>query len=102
MYVISLKSNVFHCSKVPVHPDNILLRGATLKNTDCIYGLVVYTGHDSKMLQNSRKVPLKRSNIDSVTNKQVGPVYTPLSITDFMVCYSDTFPVFDSTNTSTS
>ena len=59
------------CSKIPVHPDSILLRGATLRNTNRIYGLVVYTGHDSKMLQNSRKVPLKRSNIDGVTNKQV-------------------------------
>ena len=59
------------CRKMPVSPDNILLRGAQLKNTDYVYGLVVYTGHDSKMLQNARKVPLKRSNMDSVTNRQV-------------------------------
>ena len=69
-------SLMFYCySKTSISPDNILLRGAQLKNTDYIYGLVIYTGHDSKILQNTRWVPLKRSHMDHVTNKQVWQLY---------------------------
>ena len=62
---------VMFYSKTSISSDNILLRGAQLKNTDYIHGLVIYTGHDSKILQNTRWVPLKRSHMDHVTNKQV-------------------------------
>ena len=34
-------------------------------------GLVVYTGHETKLLMNSTKAPLKRSTIDRVTNYQI-------------------------------
>ncbi|XP_060682087.1 phospholipid-transporting ATPase IB isoform X1 [Hemiscyllium ocellatum] len=56
---------------VPVGPDQILLRGAQLRNTQWIQGLVVYTGHDTKLVQNSTKAPLKRSNVERVTNIQI-------------------------------
>ncbi|XP_043547913.1 phospholipid-transporting ATPase IB isoform X1 [Chiloscyllium plagiosum] len=56
---------------VPVGPDQILLRGAQLRNTQWIQGLVVYTGHDTKLVQNSTKAPLKRSNVEKVTNIQI-------------------------------
>jgi phospholipid-transporting ATPase len=55
----------------PIQSDQILLRGAQLRNTEWIYGLVIYTGHDSKLLQNASRAPLKRSRLDHVTNKQV-------------------------------
>ena len=55
----------------PIQSDQILLRGAQLRNTEWIYGLVIYTGHDSKLLQNASRAPLKRSRMDHVTNKQV-------------------------------
>jgi len=32
--------------------NNILLRGGTLKNVDYIYGLVVYTGNETKIMKN--------------------------------------------------
>ncbi|KAJ8382526.1 hypothetical protein SKAU_G00033040 [Synaphobranchus kaupii] len=48
-------------STVPLGPDQILLRGAQLRNTQWIHGIVVYTGHDTKLMQNSTRPPLKLS-----------------------------------------
>ncbi|MCJ8745805.1 hypothetical protein PDJAM_G00134800 [Pangasius djambal] len=49
----------------------VLLRGAQIRNTQWVVGIVVYTGHDSKLMQNSTKAPLKRSNVERVTNVQI-------------------------------
>lgn len=38
---------------VPLDPSQILLRGAQLRNTRWIYGAVIFTGHDSKLLKNA-------------------------------------------------
>lgn len=46
--------------QVPLRINQLLLRGAKLKNTKWIYGVVVYTGHDARLLMNSRTAPLKR------------------------------------------
>lgn len=40
-------------------------------NTDWICGVVIYSGHETKLLMNSTKAPLKRSNIDKITNSQI-------------------------------
>ena len=40
---------------LPLDADSILLRGSSLRNTDYIYGVVVYTGHESKIFKNSAK-----------------------------------------------
>jgi len=56
---------------VPVSATQLLLRGSRLRNTSWVYGLVVYTGHESKLLMNSTKAPLKRSTVDIVTNYQI-------------------------------
>jgi magnesium-transporting ATPase (P-type) len=37
-------------SKIPLGPDQILLRGSKLQNTKWIYGVVIYTGHDTKLM----------------------------------------------------
>ena len=50
-------------------PENIVLRGTTLKNTDSVYGCVVYTGPDTKMSQNSQKKGNKFSSIEQALNK---------------------------------
>uniref|UniRef100_A0A674NGI2 Phospholipid-transporting ATPase n=1 Tax=Takifugu rubripes TaxID=31033 RepID=A0A674NGI2_TAKRU len=58
-------------STVPLGPDQILLRGAQLRNTQWVHGVVVYTGHDTKLMQNSTRPPLKLSNVERITNFQI-------------------------------
>ncbi|XP_035282021.1 probable phospholipid-transporting ATPase IA isoform X1 [Anguilla anguilla] len=58
-------------STVPLGPDQILLRGAQLRNTQWVHGIVVYTGHDTKLMQNSTRPPLKLSNVEQITNFQI-------------------------------
>ncbi|XP_078475034.1 phospholipid-transporting ATPase IA-like isoform X3 [Lampetra planeri] len=58
-------------SPQPLGPDQVLLRGAQLRNTQWVVGVTVYTGHDTKLMQNSTSAPLKRSNMDKVTNVQI-------------------------------
>jgi phospholipid-translocating ATPase len=45
-------------------PSQILLRDSKLRNTAFIYGVVIFTGHDSKVMQNSTESPSKRSRIE--------------------------------------
>ena len=34
---------------IALNNDNILLRGMSLRNTEFVYGLIIYTGPESKM-----------------------------------------------------
>lgn len=47
----------------------LLLRGALLKNTPFVTAVVVYTGRDTKIIQNSGKSRFKQSRLEMVTNK---------------------------------
>lgn len=51
--------------------DQFLLRGSSLKNTDWIVGVVVYTGHQSKIMLNSSKSQVKFSSNEHQMNQQV-------------------------------
>ncbi|EXB29700.1 Putative phospholipid-transporting ATPase 5 [Morus notabilis] len=48
----------------PLDPSQILLRDSKLRNTAYVYGVVIFTGHDSKVMQNATKSPSKRSRIE--------------------------------------
>lgn len=48
----------------PLSPQQLLLRDSKLRNTEFVYGAVIFTGHDSKVMQNAMKVPSKRSNVE--------------------------------------
>lgn len=56
---------------LPVGPDQLLLRGAQLRNAPWAYGLAVFTGHDTKLLQNATKTPLKRTRVDKQVNSLI-------------------------------
>lgn len=62
---------------IPISIENMLLRGCKLRNTHHIYGLVVNTGADSKIVMSSGigdAFPVKKSSIEVMTNRQVGIV----------------------------
>ena len=42
-----------HGKKVPINLENLLMRGCALKNTNYIIGIVIYTGHETKIMKNS-------------------------------------------------
>ncbi|ORX91371.1 phospholipid-transporting ATPase [Basidiobolus meristosporus CBS 931.73] len=55
----------------PLNPDQVLLRGAQLRNTKWIYGVVVFTGHESKLMRNASATPIKRTSVEKMTNQQI-------------------------------
>jgi phospholipid-transporting ATPase len=70
-------------SKLPIGPDQILLRGSLLQNTNWIYGVVIYTGHDSKIMMNSSTPPFKRSMVEKTTNTQILLLFVSLLVICF-------------------
>ena len=50
--------------KISLVPANVLLRGSSLRNTEWVIGIAIYTGHDSKVMMNSSAAPSKRSSIE--------------------------------------
>ncbi|KAJ1917674.1 hypothetical protein H4219_003086 [Mycoemilia scoparia] len=55
----------------PVSITNMLLRGMVLRNTEWVYGVVVYTGDQTKIILNSGPSPYKRSRLERIMNRQV-------------------------------
>ncbi|XP_022738677.1 putative phospholipid-transporting ATPase 9 isoform X2 [Durio zibethinus] len=55
----------------PLSPQQLLLRDTKLRNTDYIFGAVIFTGHDTKSIQNSTEPPSKRSKIEKRMDKIV-------------------------------
>ncbi|KAJ1259371.1 hypothetical protein BS78_10G149300 [Paspalum vaginatum] len=53
----------------PLSPLQLLLRDSKLRNTDYIYGAVIFTGHDTKVMQNATDPPSKRSKIEKKMDK---------------------------------
>lgn len=60
---------------IPLSADQLLLRGSSLKNTEFVYGVVVYTGGESKIQMNSSRARAKRSKMESMTHKQIAIIF---------------------------
>ena len=58
-------------TEISVGPKQLLLRGSTLRNTEWVLTLVIFTGDDTKLMRNSRETPSKRSSLEKATNRQV-------------------------------
>jgi hypothetical protein len=46
----------------------LLLRGSSLRNTEWVYGVAIYAGHDSKVMMNSTESIAKLSKIEKAMN----------------------------------
>ncbi|XP_030273832.1 phospholipid-transporting ATPase ID-like isoform X2 [Sparus aurata] len=54
--------------KYPLDNEKILLRGCTLRNTEWCFGLVLFGGPETKLMQNCGKTTFKRTSIDRLMN----------------------------------
>uniref|UniRef100_A0AAR2L638 Phospholipid-transporting ATPase n=1 Tax=Pygocentrus nattereri TaxID=42514 RepID=A0AAR2L638_PYGNA len=67
-YLTEVYLTIFHVLFRPLGPENLLLRGARLKNTKEIFGVAVYTGMESKMALNYKCKSQKRSAVEKSMN----------------------------------
>ena len=65
-----------------MEPDQILLRGSSLRNTEWIIGVCVFTGHETKIMMNSAKAIQKKSKLEIATEKYLLLVV----LIQFLVC----------------
>lgn len=56
---------------VSLGPQQLLMRGTVLRNTNFCLGVVIYTGPDTRMVRNSRPPPMKQSNLEVTTNQSM-------------------------------
>lgn len=57
--------------RYPLTNENILLRGTTIKNVDWAFGVVIFAGPDTKLMQNCGKTFFKRTSVDNFLNRLV-------------------------------
>ena len=56
-------------NEFPLDAKNLLLKGARLKNTDWILGIVIYTGHNCKLMKNAKEPLTKMSTVEKLLNR---------------------------------
>ncbi|XP_063051146.1 probable phospholipid-transporting ATPase IM [Engraulis encrasicolus] len=71
--------------KYPLDNEKILLRGCTLRNTDWCFGLVIFGGQETKLMQNCGKTTFKRTSIDRLMNELVLCIFGFLVIMCFIL-----------------
>ncbi|XP_024617661.1 probable phospholipid-transporting ATPase IM isoform X5 [Neophocaena asiaeorientalis asiaeorientalis] len=67
-------------SEHSLNNEKIILRGCVLRNTSWCFGMVIFAGPDTKLMQNSGKTKFKRTSIDRLMNTLV------LWIFGFLIC----------------
>uniref|UniRef100_A0A8C5LT17 Phospholipid-transporting ATPase n=1 Tax=Leptobrachium leishanense TaxID=445787 RepID=A0A8C5LT17_9ANUR len=67
----------------------ILLRGCTLRNTEWCFGMVIFAGPDTKLMQNSGRTTLKRTSIDRLMNLLVLWIFVFLAIMCIILAFGN-------------
>ncbi|KAJ3412743.1 hypothetical protein HDV05_000313 [Chytridiales sp. JEL 0842] len=62
-------------SVLPLTMTNMVLRGAVLRNTDFCWGVVVYTGSNTKIIKNLKRAGLKSSRLEARLNMLVAAAF---------------------------
>lgn len=68
----------FEYQSYSLSPSQILLRDSKLRNTDYIYGVVIFSGPDTKVVKNSTRSPSKRSRIERKMDKVIYILFSML------------------------
>ncbi|XP_004238741.1 phospholipid-transporting ATPase 3-like isoform X1 [Solanum lycopersicum] len=63
---------------LPLGPNQLLLRGCSLRNTEYLVGAVIFTGHETKVMMNSMKIPSKRSSLEKKLDKLILTLFSVL------------------------
>ena len=72
LYMLNGKVNMHLNGKInefPLDGKNLLLKGAKLRNTEWIIGIIIYTGHNCKIMKNARDPVLKMSSVERLLNR---------------------------------
>ena len=68
--------------KIPLDAKQLLLKGAKLKNTKWVIGIVIYTGHDCKLMKNAKDPISKFSSVESLMNSGLIIIF----LVQFVLC----------------
>lgn len=68
--------------KVSLDEKNIMLRGCILRNTKWIYGIVIYTGHETKIMLNAHTPDIKQSSVE----KKMSRYILVVCVIQFAIC----------------
>uniref|UniRef100_A0A1D1YWU8 Phospholipid-transporting ATPase n=2 Tax=Anthurium amnicola TaxID=1678845 RepID=A0A1D1YWU8_9ARAE len=71
-------------SQCSLSPKQLLLRDSKLRNTDYVLGVVIFTGHDTKVMQNAMNPPSKRSKIERKMDKIIYVLFSVLILIAFL------------------
>ncbi|NXJ13106.1 AT8B3 ATPase, partial [Odontophorus gujanensis] len=71
--------------------ERILLRGCKLRNTNTCYGLVIYTGFDSKIMRNCGKIKRKKTKLDRMMDRLVVIIFVVLLATSLCLAIASGF-----------
>ena len=74
-------------SKVPLGPNNIILRGTVLRNTAWALGVVIYTGKQTKIQQNAARAPFKMSRLSKMVDKTLFLVFLSMIAFCAVACF---------------
>ena len=82
LYNFSGNITVDNGEKIPLDTNHFLLRGCSLRNSEFMYGLVGYTGPESKIMLNSVKARPKKSRVEKRMNFLIICIF----VSDLLVC----------------
>ena len=69
---------------IPLDAKQLLLKGAKLKNTRWILGIVLYTGHNCKIMKNAKEPKTKFSSVEALMNRGLVSIFIVQTILCFL------------------
>ncbi|RZC48296.1 hypothetical protein C5167_041254 [Papaver somniferum] len=81
----------FEDESYPLSPPQVLLRDSKLCNTEYIYGVVIFTGPDTKVVQNSTRSPSKRGKIEKKMDHVIYLLFAMLVLISLLTAIGSAF-----------